>query len=121
MFGWIASIFKRKQSVGDVIEAYGDLLVKYPISIMDVAMLPLSKTKMKIVLKALYARALTEDQQHMLENGFLFLISFQDGVGPVPIDRALLKGDLKKNLQANLAILDKWTPWQKLALAEMEY
>jgi hypothetical protein len=120
MFDWITSIFKRKQTVSDVLGAYGDLLVKYPLSIADVAMLPLPKTKMKVILKALYAEAATPEQQTLVENGFFFLSNFQDGVGPVPIDGALLNGDPMKNLSANQAILDKWMPWQKLAVAELD-
>ena len=120
MFDWIASLFKKNQTVGDIFATYGDLLEKYPLSIIDVAMLPLPKTKMKVVLKALYAKAQTRDEQQLLENGFFLLSNFQDGVGPVPINGALFKGDPKGNLEANQVILDKWLPWQKLALAEMD-
>jgi hypothetical protein len=120
MFDWITSIFKRKQTIGNVLETYGDLLVKYPLSVVDVSMLPLPKTKMKVVLKALYAKARTKDQQALLENGFFFLCNFQDGVGPLPINGELLKGDPMENLDANQAILDKWMPWQKVVLAELD-
>jgi hypothetical protein len=120
MIDWWKGLFAKKQTVGEVLEAYGDLLVKYPLSIVDVSMLPLPKTKMKVVLKSLYAKAKTKDQETLLENGFFFLSNFQDGVGSVPIDGALLKGDPMKNLDANQAILEKWMPWQKLALAELD-
>jgi hypothetical protein len=109
-----------QQSVGDVMEAYGRLLQKYPLSIIDVSMLPLPKAKMKIVLKALYAEAASLEQQSFLEAGFMFLSNFQDGLGATPIDGKLLRGDPKETLEANKAILDKLLPWQKLSNAEAQ-
>src|SRR5437660_11757126 len=114
MFGW----FKKKQTAGDIIEAYGELLEKYPMSILDVSMLPLPKTKMKLLLKSYYARASNEDQERVIENSYLLLGQFQDGVGPKPITATLLEGDVAQKLDANIAIMAKWTAWEKLALAE---
>jgi hypothetical protein len=102
------------------ITAYGELLEKYPLSILDISMLPIPKAKMKVVLKALYAKTSNVEQKNLLEVGFMFLSKFQDGVGATPIDGKLMHGDVKANLKANMAILDKWRSWEKLSMAEME-
>jgi hypothetical protein len=120
IFNWLKSAFPKTQIVGDVMSTYGELLETYPLSIVDVSMLPLPKTKMKVFLKALYATARTAEQQRLVEKGFLFLSQFQDGVGPKPIDGTLLKGDAMQNLDTNVEIIERWTPWQKLSLAEMD-
>jgi hypothetical protein len=107
-------------TVTDVISAYSELLEKYPISILDTSMLPIPKTKMKVLLKSLYARTSDPAQRSMFETGFMFLSNFQDGVGATPIRGKLSSGDAMANLKANMAILDKWKPWENLAYAEME-
>ncbi len=111
---------KPQLPVGDVMDAYGKLLEKYPLSIIDVSLLPLPKTKMKIILKALYAKAASPEQRNSLEVAFVLLSKFQDGVGATPVDGKLLRGDPKAILKANKALLDKWLPWQKLSSAEAE-
>ena len=75
---------------------------------------------MKVLLKSLYAKAANEKLQNHIEAGFMFLSKFQDGVGATPIDGKLIGGDVKANLKANMAILEKWTAWEKMSLAEME-
>lgn len=119
MFGWLKKGSEPK-TVGEVLDAYGALLENYPLAIMDVSMLPTSKTKMKALLKAMYAKASDPAQQNWIEVGFMFLSKFQDGVGPTPIDGTLSSGNAKTNMQADMAILDKWMPWEKLSLAESE-
>jgi hypothetical protein len=107
-------------TVNGVISAYGALLEKYPLSILDTSMLPIPKTKMKVLLKSLYAKASSPEQQNLFETGFMFLSNFQDGVDARPISGKLSKGDAKANLKTDMAILDKWMRWEKLAFAEME-
>jgi hypothetical protein len=106
MFEW----FKKKQTVEDVVHAYGVLLEKYPLAILDVSMLPAPKTKMKALLKTLYAKTDDEARANQIEIAFIFLSNFQDGVGPIPIENSTQ--DMKK--------WDKWLPWEKLSFAEME-
>ena len=121
MIGWLKKTFGgEQQMVGDVMSAYGELLEKYPLAILDISMLPIPKAKMKIVLKALYAKANNVEQENVFETGFMFLSKFQDGVGATPVDGKLLDGDVKANSKANMAILDKWRSWEKLSMAEME-
>jgi hypothetical protein len=103
--------------VTDVISVYGELLEKYPLSILDTSMLPIPKTKMKVLLKTLYAGASNPELKNSIETGFVFLSNFQDGVGVRPISGKLSKSG---SAQDNLAILDKWMPWEKVAFAEME-
>ena len=62
--------------------------------ILDISMLPLPKSQMKQVLKGLYAKEKRTDLQKYLENGFLYLSQFQEGVGDKLIDGKLLDGEL---------------------------
>jgi hypothetical protein len=43
----------------------------------------------------------------------MFLSHFQDGVGASPINGKLSNGSAQDNLKADMAILEKWMPWQK--------
>ena len=54
MLEWIKKTFGGEQpkTLGDVFEAYGALLERYPTAILDSSMLPMSKAKMKVLLKA---------------------------------------------------------------------
>jgi hypothetical protein len=83
-------------------------------------MLPTSKTNMKVVLKSMYAQANSKEQKAHCETGFMFLSKFQDDVGATPIDGKLRGGDIKANLNANMAILSKWMAWEKMSMAETE-
>lgn len=110
---------KTPQTVDEAMSAYGDLLVKYPIAIMDVSMLPIPKKQMKVLLKGVYAKATRADLKEYIETGFTLLSKFQEGVGPTPIDgRAPFKGKLPT--QAEIAHLEKWMAWEKASLAEGE-
>jgi hypothetical protein len=133
MVGWLKRTFggEKPKTIDEVMSAYGALLEKYPLAIMDIAMLPMPKTQMKAMLKALYARAKTAADQNTLEVGFQFLSKFQDGVGATPIDAVTFDGkpalarhhdaDLGRGLDADdIAKLDKWLAWDKLSLAETE-
>lgn len=105
------------KTVDEVISAYGALIEKYPLAIMDIAMLPAPKKQMKVLLKALYAKATTAELQNDIAVGFTLLSQFQEGVGPTPID-AVTFGD--KAAQADIARLDKWLAWQQLSMTEAE-
>lgn len=107
-------------TVGEVMSAYGALMEKHPLSIMDISMLPIPKTQMKVLLKGLYAKASNAELANHIEVGFIFLSKFQDGVGATPIDGKLPRGNLMANLQMEIAILEKWMAWEKLSLAESE-
>ena len=122
MLDWIKKTFGGEQpkTVGDVFEAYGALLERYPTAILDSSMLPMSKTKMKVMLKAQYAKALSLGMGNQFEVGFMFLSKFQDGVGPAPIDCTLSDGDPLANMNADQAKLDKWLSWERLSLVESE-
>jgi hypothetical protein len=111
---------KTSPSVGEVIETYGALLEKYRFSIIDSSMLPAPKPQMKAILKTAYRETHSEQMRRHLEAGFIFLSMFQDGVGPMPIDGNLSEGYGKSNMQADMAALKKWMPWQERSSAEME-
>ena len=122
MIGWLKKTFGSEppKTVSEVMSVYGGLIEKYPLAIIDSSMLPITKTKMKALLKVLYARAGSAEEENLYETGFMFLSKFQDGVGAVPIDGKLINGDIMENLPSNMAVLDKWMSWEKLSLAEME-
>lgn len=111
---------KTSPSVGEVIETYGALLEDYPSSILDSSMLPVPKPQMKAILKTAYRETRSEQMRRHFEVGFMFLSLFQDGVGPTPIDGNLSEGDVKSNMLADMAALNKWIPWQERSSAEME-
>jgi len=118
VFKWLRK--KKEKTVLDVIGEYGAVLEKYSTGILDISMLPLPKSQMKQVLNGLYAKEKRTDFQKYLENGFLYLSQFQEGVGDKPIDAKLSDGDVKENLHADLAKLERHSLWLKLQLAEMD-
>jgi len=122
MFGWLKKILRQNQpmQVGGVLSAYGVLIEQYPLAIMDISMLPIPKTKLKVLLKGLYARTNNPDQRNLFEAGFMHLSKFQDGVGHAPIDCHLPRGDLKANSQADIEAMNKWLLMEKLSLADSE-
>jgi hypothetical protein len=79
-------------------------------------MLPLPKTKMKVLLKVLYAKEQNKEKRAALENGFIFLSKFQDGIGPRPIDGML--GHVMDD--ANIEAFERWLAWENLSAQEME-
>jgi hypothetical protein len=91
MFDRLKGAFGKKRTVSDVTEAYGKLLENYPLSILDVSMLPLPKTDMKILLKALYAKTSNPQLAGHIETSFMLLSKFQHGVG-APVESPNLKG-----------------------------
>jgi hypothetical protein len=94
-------------------------MVKYPVEVMDVSMLPIPKKQMKALLKALYAKATTSEQQNYIEVSFTLLSQFQDGVGPLPSDpRTKFKGKIPTD--AELAEMKKSTEWLTRSLTEAE-
>ena len=120
MFDWLKSVFAKKQTVADAIGAYGALLENYPLAILDISMLPTSKTNMKVLLKALYAKTTDAKFANHIEVAFMSLSKFQDGVGSIPIDGTLSAGTSKADISTDMKKLDKWLSWQKLSVAEME-
>lgn len=111
----------RELTVTDVVSSYGELLEKYPSSILDTTMLPVPKAKMKALLKGLYAKASSPQEANAFETGFVLLANFQDGVGAAPINGELPKGTpTKASMEADMAILNRWMPWQEKAAAEMD-
>lgn len=122
----IFDFMRRKRApqltLHDVISRYGALLEKYPIAIVDTSMLPLPKKHMKVVLKGAFARESDPDKAKALETGFMLLCNFQEGVGAVPISGELPKpsDDVRADAAATVTILDRWMPWQKLAVAEAD-
>jgi hypothetical protein len=118
VFEWLKK--KKEKTVDEVLDQYSALLIKYPIEILDISMLPLPKSQMKLVLKGLYAKEKHTDFEKHFENWFLYLSKFQEGVGDKPIDAKLLDGVSKADIDANLATLERLSRWQRLQLAELD-
>lgn len=123
MLRWLQKALggRPEPSLSDVLTTYSTFMIEQPLSIMDVAMLPMPKTQMKTMFKIIYANASDAKAQATIEFAYMFLSHFQDGVGPTPIDgKVITGGDVTANIKANLKILEKWMPWEKLSLAETE-
>ena len=69
-----------------IVAAYGKLLEKHPLGILDSKLLPLPKPRMKSMLKLAYRRARTEGERRRIEQLYIGLSSFQSGIGDIPID-----------------------------------
>jgi hypothetical protein len=79
-------MFSRKSSIADheAISRLGELMEQYPGAILDSAMLPLPKPKMKALIKAAWIES--DDRfRDGLELAYVYLSNFQDGVGPKPV------------------------------------
>lgn len=86
---------------------------------MDVAMLPISKRRMKILLKALFAKATTAEQQSTIEASFTLLSLFQEGVGATRINaRVARSGGLPS--QPGIPNLGNWVAWDEVCAAEAD-
>lgn len=110
----------KRHFAAEAIAAYGELLERYPTAIIDSAMLPVSKTNMKILLKSLYAATQSPEQKNFFEVGFIFLSNFQDGVGPHPIATPPPPKDIRAMSTADKTNFEKWRGWHNLSVAEME-
>jgi hypothetical protein len=124
MARWLKQLFggdrpRAPKTVDEAMAAFGSLIERYPVAIMDVSMLPVPKKQMKALLKALYAKATSSQVQNHIEVGFTLLCMFQEGVGPTPVDGNFApKGAAPTD--AEIAKLDRWLAWQKRSTAEAE-
>ena len=104
-------------AIYDILEAYGLLLERYPLAICDVSMLPLAKIEMKKLFMAMCPLANSPEREQALENSFLFLSNFQEGVGPKPLDESMTKN---ASPAEKVAILENWLGWENVAAAELQ-
>jgi hypothetical protein len=110
MFGW----FKKKSEgqgrstaeLFDAVARLGDLTENYPLHVLDVSSLPMSKLEMKAALKEAW-RVASPDQRRAIEVGYLHLANFQSGVGRTPISLALPNDMSMSQLDATLAWMTK--------------
>jgi hypothetical protein len=124
MLGWLKRPFGDQKPAApktwqEIMLAYRALIEKHPTEIMDVAMLPIPKDRMKMLLKALYAKATTAELQSTIEVCFKLLSLFQEGVGATPINAWVSQnGGLPS--QAGIANLENWMAWNKVCTAEAD-
>ena len=123
MLGWLRKTLGAQQpkKIGDVFDAYGQILEHYPGAILDASMLPLPKTEMKALLKTVYARASDLAERNIYANAFIFLSHFQNGVGQKPVSAPASVGNIeyiKDKFDAKMEILDRWIILNNLAAAE---
>jgi hypothetical protein len=77
----------RSQAVsGQLIEAFGALMERYPTAILDTSKLPLPKADMKHVFMDAWLALPDERLQSLLEIAYVHLSQFQEGVGDKPVD-----------------------------------
>ena len=74
---------------GEVIEAFGVLMERYPTAILDTLKLPLPKEDMKCLFTRAWLSQTDEKIRNLLEIAYVHLSQFQDGVGDKPIDCTL--------------------------------
>ena len=69
-----------------ILDAYIKLHTDYSGYVVDTSWLPADKAKMKQVLQQYWLQTTSAQIRKWLEDGWVFLAWFQDGVGPIPID-----------------------------------
>jgi len=125
MFGWRKKTpgGPQPKKIGDILDAYGELLEKYPGAIIDTLMLPIPKEEMKALLKTAYSKANNQRERDNHGAVFICLSRFQNGVGQKPLMAPVGGGNiehLKANFDAEMGVLDAWIRWNNLSLAESE-
>lgn len=69
-----------------ILDAYIKLHTDYSGYVVDTSWLPADEAKMKQVLQQYWLQTTSAQIRKWLEDGWVFLAWFQDGVGPIPID-----------------------------------
>ncbi|MGA8697671.1 MAG: hypothetical protein WB689_28325 [Xanthobacteraceae bacterium] len=69
-----------------ILDAYIKLHTDYSGYVVDTSWLPADKAKMEQVLQQYWLQTTSAQIRKWLEDGWVFLAWFQDGVGPIPID-----------------------------------
>ena len=122
MVGWFSGRKKQEQDAKSILDAsvdavstLGELMEKFPGSVLDSSMLPLPKPQMKAALKVLWTAF--PAQRDTFEVGYLYLANFQDGVGPQPVSLNLPNTSEPKQIVASL---ESTMPWINKTTAEMQ-
>ena len=75
---------KQNDRRADDVAAFGRLVAQYPTAIIDASRLPRPKPEMKKLLT--WAWDVRPDMRNAIEENYISLARFQNGVGPQPID-----------------------------------
>jgi len=123
----IFSFFKKKSKIDrlvaeipKVMAAYGSLLERHPMVVLDITMLPLPKPEMKKTLKIAWTLAVDEQSRRAAEYGYMQLAQFQDGVGkePINVPKAHNPWD-DPHMKKVVVSLDRHIAWSKKVNSEM--
>jgi NDP-sugar pyrophosphorylase family protein len=100
-----------------ILDAYIKLHTDYSGYVVDTSWLPADKAKMKQVLQQYWLQTTSAQIRKWLQDGWVFLAWFQDGVGPIPID---ISSKVRSNVPAKqLGQYKKiQNQWLELVMAE---
>jgi hypothetical protein len=122
MFGWGRPKSNRPSSdltpdaMRDAIVRYGSIMERHGTAVLDVSLLPLPKPQMKQAFRIAWGDADTF-MKNAIEEAYVFLACFQEGVGDKPIDCRLPSGTVPEK---DMAVLEPWLRWSKTVQSEME-
>jgi hypothetical protein len=71
-----------RSTLNETIPALGELIEKYPGSMLDEKLLPMPKEDMKLALKMAIRIADSEAMKEHIATGYMLLSMFQPGIGP---------------------------------------
>jgi hypothetical protein len=94
----------------NILDAYIRLHTDFSGYVVDTTWLPADKAKMKEVLRHYWLQTTSEQTRKWLEDGWVFLAWFQDGVGPIPIDISskVSKNVPTKQLARYMKVQNQW-------------
>jgi hypothetical protein len=110
---------RREKQIGDafvkavpeILARYGDVLASGQSVYLDENLLPVKKPLLKAALKAGWVMAKTEQQREWIRVGWIFLSTFQPGIGDDPVD-----GKTPPDASPE-EVLRLLTPFQRIAAA----
>ena len=105
MFSWLRrssrpSAAIQATEVSRIVGEYGRLMENYPTAFLDASRLPSHKERMKKALKVAWISDADPTFRGAIEQAYLHLCHFQEGIGEVPMDPALpVEPDPHKSLE----------------------
>jgi hypothetical protein len=123
MFEWFKERRERiaedrlKRDAPIILSRYQELLEKHPTAYMDETWLPVSKTQMKAILKAVWVSAKYDERRESIKIAWALLSKFQPGIGKVPISCTTPS---YISYEEGLRILEPYMRIAKIAQAEDE-
>jgi hypothetical protein len=98
----------------EIIEAFGELMERYPTAILDISKLPASKQEIKRAIKEAWFATSDDKLRNFLAIAYIHLSQFQHGVGNEPVDCGVPKTPDAKSIER----LDLYLRFAKMAMQE---